>query len=98
MRRGQSESSGHRRLKERKPRRLLSPRAEQLYEFVGHKARFEQSQSCFWNVLFGLTVETGAIGPVNPRFPKARHRAAKAAAWASVFQASNESTGFHHTA
>ena len=87
-----------RRLKIESSGALLSPRPEQLYEFVGHKARFEQSQSCFWNVLFGLTVETGAIGPVNPRLPKARHRAAKAAAWASVFQASNEASGFHHAA
>src|SRR6516162_2243392 len=30
-------------------------------------------------MLFGLTVKTSAIGPVNPRLPKARHRAAKPA-------------------
>jgi hypothetical protein len=34
---------------------------------------------------FGLTVKSGSIGPINPRLPKARHRAAKAATWAGVF-------------
>jgi hypothetical protein len=32
----------------------LGPRPEQIYEFVGNKAGFEQSQSCLWNVLFSL--------------------------------------------
>ena len=32
----------------------LSPRPEQIYEFVGNKAGFEQSQFCLWNVLFSL--------------------------------------------
>src|ERR1700730_9517755 len=63
----------------------LSSCPEQLYEFIGHKAGFEQLQSCLWNVRFGLTVETSTVGPVDPRPPKARHRAAKAAAWSSVF-------------
>ena len=54
-------------------------------QFIGHKAGFPQLQSCFWNMSFGLTVKSGSIGPINPRLPKARHRAAKAAAWAGVF-------------
>jgi ABC-type transport system involved in cytochrome c biogenesis ATPase subunit len=33
-------------------RATLSHRPEQLYEFVGHEAGFEQLQSCLWNVLF----------------------------------------------
>src|SRR5262245_43979407 len=54
-------------------------------QFIGHKAGFPQLQSCFWNMSFGLTIKPGSIGPINPRLPKARHRAAKAAAWAGVF-------------
>ena len=54
-------------------------------QFIGHKAGFPQLQACFWNMSFGLTVKPGSIGPINPRLPKARQRAAKAAAWAGVF-------------
>jgi hypothetical protein len=76
----------------------LRSRPEQLYEFVSHKAGFKQLQSCLWNVLFGLTVETSAVGPVNPGLPKARHRTAKPAAWSSVFEASNDTSRLHHPA
>jgi hypothetical protein len=40
---------------------------EQLYELIGDKAGFEQLQSGLRNVHFGLAVETGAMGPVDPR-------------------------------
>jgi ABC transporter substrate binding protein len=60
-------------------------RPEQFDEFIGHEAGFEQLQSCLRDMLFGLTVEASAIGPVNPRLPKARQSTANAAAWSSVF-------------
>jgi hypothetical protein len=60
----------------------------QLYELIGDKAGFEQLQSRLRNVHFGLTVETSAIGPVDPRPPQSGQRAAKAGAWSRVLQAS----------
>ena len=68
--------------------RALGSRPEQLYELIGDKAGFEQLQSGLRNVHFGLTVETGAIGPVDPRPPQPGQRAAKAGAWSRVLQAS----------
>jgi hypothetical protein len=69
--------------------RALGSCPEQLYELIGHKAGFEQLQSGLRNVHFGLALETGAIGPVDPRLPQAGQRAAKAGAWSRVLQASN---------
>ena len=69
--------------------RALGSRPEQLYKLIGDKAGFEQLQSGLRNVHFGLAVETGAIGPVDPRPPQPRQRAAKAGAWSRALQASN---------
>ena len=74
----------------------LRPRSQQLYEFVSHKVGLEQLQSRLWNVGLGAAVKAGTIGPINPRLPEPRHRAAKPAAWSGIFKTSNGSTGFHH--
>jgi hypothetical protein len=67
--------------------RALGSHPEQLDELIAYKAGFDQLQSGLRNVHFGLAVETGAIGPVDPRPPQPGQRAAKAGAWSRVLQA-----------